>query len=85
MKAYIRYGSIALMIASLILTGYQMTCGAVLFIFYNDNKTALLYLLRGGLAALIFLLLFYQKELNTAVKNFIARVLTPVERFSFSL
>ena len=50
MKAYIRYGSIALMIASLILTGYQMTCGAVLFIFYNDNKTALLYLLRGGLA-----------------------------------
>ena len=47
MKAYIRYGSIALMIASLILTGYQMTCGAVLFIFYNDNKTALLYLLRG--------------------------------------
>ena len=61
MKAYIRYGSIALMIASLILTGYQMTCGAVLFIFYNDNKTALLYLLRGGLAALIFL---YQKELK---------------------
>ena len=38
MKAYIRYGSIALMIASLIL--------------------------RGGLAALIFLLLFYQKELK---------------------
>lgn len=64
MKAYIRYGSIALMIASLILTGYQMTCGAVLFIFYNDNKTALLYLLRGGLATLIFLLLFYQKELK---------------------
>ena len=60
MKAYIRYGSIA----SLILTGYEMTCGAVLFIFYNDNKTALLYLLRGGLAALIFLLLFYQKELK---------------------
>lgn len=52
------------MIASLILTGYQMTCGAVLFIFYNDNKTALLYLLRGGLAALIFLLLLYQKELK---------------------
>ena len=50
------------MIASLILTGYQMTCGAVLFIFYN--KTALLYLLRGGLASLIFLLLFYQKELK---------------------
>ena len=52
------------MIASLILTGYQMTCGAVLFTFYNDNKTALLYLLRGGLAALIFLPLFYQKELK---------------------
>ena len=50
MKAYIRYGSIALMIASLILTGYEMTCGAVLFIFYNDNKTALL--------------LFYQRELK---------------------
>ena len=41
-----------------------MSCGAVLFIFYNDNKTALLYLLRGGLAAHIFLLLFYQKELK---------------------
>ena len=52
------------MIASLILTGYQMTCGAVLFIFYNDNKTALLYLLRGGLATDLFLLLFYQKELK---------------------
>ncbi len=64
MKAYLKYGSIVLMIASLILTGYQMTCGAVLFVFYSDYKTALLYILRGGLASIIFLLLFYQRELK---------------------
>lgn len=64
MKAYLKYGSIVLMIASLILTGYQMTCGVVLFVFYSDYQTASLYILRGGLASIIFLLLFYQRELK---------------------
>lgn len=64
MKTYLKYGSIVLMIAALIITGYQMTCGAVLFVFYSDYKTALFFILKGGLAALIFLLLFYQKELK---------------------
>lgn len=41
-----------------------MTCGAVLFVFYSDYQTALLYILRGGLASIIFLLLFYQRELK---------------------
>ena len=64
MKAYLKYGSIVLMIPSLILTGYQMTSGAVLFVFYSDYQTASLYILRGGLASIIFLLLFYQRELK---------------------
>ena len=65
MKSYIRYGSIILMLLALIVFGYQMTCSAVLLIYYRDYKTAVYFIMKGSLAALFFLLLFYQKELNT--------------------
>lgn len=67
MKAYLKYGSIVLMIASLILTGYQMTSGAVLFVFYSDYQTASLYILRGGLASIHLPSAVLSKRAETAV------------------
>lgn len=64
MKHYMTIGSRMLSIVFLFIMGYELTCGVFLWSYYMDRRTALLYILKGCIALLLFLLLFYEPQLS---------------------
>ena len=64
MKQYITLGSRILSIIFLFIAGYELTCGVFLWGYYLDKHTAVLYFLKGMISLILFLLLFYEADIE---------------------
>lgn len=65
-KSYLGY---IIMGVCLIFIGYEWVCGGVLWWWYQDTRTAVVYIIKGCAFLMLYLMILYRTELFGLIKK----------------